>query len=88
VPSDELADQRGSGSLSRVKKAVAAFRISIVRSNSAFLRFNARISIASPLVTPGRWPASTSACRNHFRSVSAFIPSRPDTALIAAHSVG
>jgi len=26
------------------------------------------------------------ACRIHFRNVSTFIPNRPDTAVIAAHS--
>jgi hypothetical protein len=40
---DELAHQRCCGSSSRAKKVVAAFRISTVRSNSAFLRLSSRI---------------------------------------------
>ena len=37
--------------------------------------------------TPGASPESTAACRIQVRSVSAFIPNRPDTEVIAAHSL-
>src|SRR5690606_28646699 len=40
------------------------------------------------VVRPGRWPASRSACRTHFRSVSAVVPSFIATACSAAHSDG
>ena len=56
------------------------------RSSSAFFRFSSRISRAAAVVVPSAWPASTSACRIHFRSVSGFIPNRPATALIASYS--
>ena len=85
VLGDETADPRRGGSHSRTKKVVAAWRISIVLSSSAFFRFSSRICAADSDGTPGAAPAST-ACRIHFRSVSAFIPNRPDTAVIAAHS--
>ena len=66
VASDERTDlrcaqRRERGSLSRTKKDVAAFRISIVCSSSALRRFNARISAAASLETPSRCPSST--CR-------------------------
>ena len=51
VAGDELADRTGQrrlrGSLSRTKKLVAAFRISIVCSSSALRRLRARISAAA-----------------------------------------
>lgn len=37
---------------------------------------------------PGAWPSSISAWRTHLRSVSAVIPSRLATAVIAAYSDG
>ena len=70
------------------EKLAAALRISMVCSSSRFFRRSSRISADSALVTPGALPPSTSACRIHLRSVSALIPSRPETALIAAHCVG
>jgi hypothetical protein len=60
----------------------------MVCSSSRFLRRSSRISAASPLDTPGAVPSSISAWRIHLRSVYALIPSRPETAVIAAHSVG
>ena len=51
------------------------------------LRRSSRSSAASPRSTrPAPAPASISAWRTHLRSVSGFIPSRPETAFIAAHS--
>ena len=55
---------------------MAAFKISTVCSSSAFFRFSSRISRAAAVVVPSTWPASTSACRTHFRIVSALIPNR------------
>jgi hypothetical protein len=53
------------------------------------LRFSRLISADSSLVTPGRWPASTSAWRTHLRSVSAVpMPSFSATAQIAGQSDG
>jgi len=46
---------------------VAAFKISIVRSSSAFFRFNSRISRADSDVTPSALPASIWACRTQRR---------------------
>ena len=60
----------------------------MVCSSSALRRFNARICAAASLVTPSRCPSSTCCLRIQFRNVSAFIPSRLDTAVIAAHSLG
>ena len=40
------------------------------------------------LESPGAPPSSTAACRIHLRSVSALIPSRRATAVIAAYSDG
>jgi hypothetical protein len=71
---------------SRAKKRVASVRIAIVRSSSDTFRRSARTSAASAVLTPGFAPSSTSACRSHLRSVSAVIPSRPATAVIAANS--
>lgn len=57
VVGDEATDlSRGQrcerGSLSRTKKDVAAFKISIVCSSSAFLRLSSRISRAAAVVVP------------------------------------
>ena len=59
-----------------------------VCSSSRFLRRSSRISLAASLDTPGAWPSSISAWRTHLRSVSAVIPSRLATAVIAAYSDG
>jgi hypothetical protein len=50
------------------------------------LRRSSRSSRLSSLDTPGASPASISVWRTHLRSVSGFIPSRPEIAFIAAHS--
>ena len=61
--------------------------IALARFSSAFSRFNRFSSADSSVVLPGRWPASTSACRHHFRIVSGIpTPSRSATFVIAAHS--
>jgi hypothetical protein len=53
------------------------------------LRFSRLISADSSLVTPGRWPASTSAWRTRLRSVSAVrMPSFSATAQVAGQSDG
>src|SRR5258708_15519807 len=61
---------------------------SMVRSSLPTLRLSSRTSLDDSVVTPGAWPSSTAAWRIHLRSVSALIPSRPATALIAAYSDG
>ena len=78
MPGDELTHQRCCGSLTRTKKLVAALRISMVRSNSAFLRFSSHTSRAAIVVTPSASPASTSAWRSQLNAVSG-IPSRADS---------
>ncbi len=60
----------------------------MVRSSSPTLRLSSRTSLDDSVVTPGAPPSSTAARRIHLRSVSALIPSRPATALIAAYSDG
>ena len=60
----------------------------MVCSSSALRRLSALISAAASLVTPSRAPPSTCCLRIQLRSVSAFIPSRVGTAVIAAHSLG
>ena len=70
------------------EELAAAGKIPIVRSSSLTLRLSARISLEASVVTPGAWPSSTAAWRIHLRSVSALIPSRPATAVIAAYSDG
>jgi len=61
--------------------------MAFARRSSAFSRFSRRTSAASSLVTPGRVPRSTSACRHHLRTVSAEpTPSKSATWAIAAHS--
>ena len=60
----------------------------MVRSSSETFRRSTRISAASAVVSPGAFPSSTSTWRSHLRSVSALIPSRDATALIAAHCDG
>jgi len=60
----------------------------MVCSSSRFFLLSSRISADSLLVTPGACPSSTAAWRSHLRSVSALIPKRPATAVIAAYSDG
>ena len=85
---DEPHERPSGRSSSAAKKADAAFRISFARRSSATSRFSVLICSFSPVVIPGRVPASTSARRTHLRSVSADpTPSRAATALIAAYSL-
>src|SRR5215204_283717 len=86
VLSDELHRVGQRGSSSRAKKAEAALRISLARRSSRFSRSSSWIRSRSALVTPGRFPWSTSSRRTHSRSVSAVIPSLPAIDWIAAHS--
>lgn len=61
--------------------------MALARFSSAFSRFNRFSSADSSDVIPGRRPASTSAWRHHFRTVSGVpTPSSSATLLIAAHS--
>src|SRR5258708_1063192 len=60
----------------------------MVCSSSRFFHRSSRISADTVLVTPAAVPSSTAAWRIHLRSVSALIPSRPATAVIAAYSDG
>src|SRR5687767_9987204 len=87
VTADKRDHYRSGRSSSAAKKPAAALRISLARRNSRFSARNLRTSADSWLVTPGRWPASTSALRIHLRSVSVDpIPSFVATDSIAAHS--
>lgn len=58
---DVAHDQRCGRSSSAAKKADALLRIAFARLSSAFSRFSRFSSADSSDVTPGRWPASTSA---------------------------
>src|SRR4051794_38441655 len=71
VLGDEPGHRFSGRSSSAAKKAEAAFKMAFARRSSAFSRFNRLISAESSDVTPGLAPASTSACRHHFRTVSA-----------------
>jgi hypothetical protein len=53
-----------------------------------FILMQAEETFDSSVVTPAVLPESTSSWRVHSRSVSALIPRRPATAVIAAHCVG
>ena len=87
VVADKRHDHRLGRSSSAAKKADAAFKIALARFNSAFSRRSRFTSADSSVLVPGRAPASTSACRTHFRTVSPLpIPSSCDTWFIAAHS--
>ena len=70
------------------KYADAVLRISFVRFSSRFSRSSAASRSRSLVVRPGCWPVSRSACRTHFRSVSAVQPSFVATDCSAAHSDG
>ena len=84
---DVAHDQRCGRSSSAAKKADALRKIAFARFNSAFSRFNRLTSTASSDVTPGRFPASTSARRHHFLTVSGVpTPSNLATWVIAAQS--
>src|SRR5688500_7933302 len=87
VLADELDHHLPGRSSSAAKKLEAALRISFARRNSAFSLFSALSCSDSAVVTPGRAPASTSARRTHFRSVSADpIPSLPAIERMASNS--
>uniref|UniRef100_A0A5Q5BHQ1 Uncharacterized protein n=1 Tax=Mycobacterium sp. (strain MCS) TaxID=164756 RepID=A0A5Q5BHQ1_MYCSS len=83
-------DRRLPGrSSSAPKKIAAAFKISLARRNSAISLRSALFSSAICVVTPGRWPVSTSERRIQVRKVSGVpIPNMPATAVIAAHCDG
>lgn len=55
--------------------ADAVGRILFARRNSLFSRSSSLIRCASAVVTPGRWPPSTSTYWTQLRSVSGLIPS-------------
>src|SRR5262249_47210677 len=69
---DHLARRPSS---SAAKKADALFRISFARRSSRFSFSSSAIRRRSSVVTPGRWPSSTSAWLNQVRSDSAPMPS-------------
>src|SRR4051812_40105737 len=65
------------------KNADAVRRISFTRRSSLTSRSSSAIRFASAVVTPGRWPSSTSACWTQLRNVSELIPSWSPTRLSA-----
>src|SRR5579875_3431632 len=73
---------RGRSS-SALKKAAAAFRISLARRSSRFSRSSSAILALSFVGTPGRRPSSTSALAAQWRSVSGSMPSWRATRLTA-----
>jgi hypothetical protein len=84
---DVAHDQRCGPSSSAAKKADALRKIALARLSSALSRFNRLSSPASSVLTPGRFPASTWACRHHLRTVSGVpTPSSCESWVIAAHS--
>src|SRR5262249_22114350 len=87
VLADKAHERCCGRSSSAAKKADAALRISLARRSSRTSARSLRTSADSSLLTPGRWPASTSAWRYHLRSVSADpMPSRLATAQMAGQS--
>ena len=77
------ADRQGGGTAG----SEADFKIALARLSSAFSRLSRLTSAESSVVTPGRAPASTSACRTHLWTVSGVpSPSSSATLLVAAHS--
>ena len=82
---DELNHHRGRRSSSACAKYADALRkISFMRFSSRTSRSNAFARWRSAVVRPPRSPLSRSACRTHFRSVSAVHPSLPAIDSIAA----
>src|SRR5437867_12703004 len=67
------------------KYADAFLRISLARRSSKFSRSSCLRRSRSSVVRPGRLPASRSAWRTHFRSVSAVQPIFSAIEVIAAH---
>src|SRR5690606_20843671 len=67
------------------KKAAAFRRISLARRSSRFSRSSSFIRSRSVVVSPGRLPASRSACRTQFRSVSPEQPIFSAIDWMAAH---
>ena len=77
---DEPDHRLPGRSSSAPKKIAAAFKISLARRNSAISLRNALFSSAICVVTPGRWPVSTSERRIQVRNVSGVpIPNIPAT---------
>ena len=77
---DELHHHRGRRSSSACAKFADALRkISFMRFSSRTSRFNAFARWRSAVVRPPRSPLSRSACRTHFRSVSAVHPACPQS---------
>ena len=70
------------------KYAAALRRISLARCSSRFCRSSSCTRRRSSLVTPCRWPLSTSYRRTHLRRVSAVQPIFAAIELIAAHGDG
>ena len=82
---DELHHHLGRRSSSACAKYADALRkISFMRFNSRTSRSNSFVRWRSAVVRPPRSPVSRSACRTHFRSVSAVHPSLPAIDSIAA----
>src|SRR5215470_12432070 len=75
--------RRSSSALA--KYADARRRISLARRSSKFSRSSCLRRSRSSVVRPGRFPASRSAWRTHFRSVSAVQPIFSAMEVIAAH---
>ncbi len=74
VDERDYHDKRGSSS--RAKNEEAANKISLARLSSRFSRSSSLIRTASPVVVPGRRPASMSACLHHPRKMSTLTPIR------------
>src|SRR4051812_2599157 len=68
---DEPDHRLPGRSSSAPKKIAAAFKISFARRSSAISWRNALFSSAIAVVTPGRWPVSTSERQIQVRNVSA-----------------
>src|SRR5699024_356372 len=73
---DELADHRLRGSSSPAKKIEALRMISRSSVSRRFSALRRVISALSSVLTPGRAPASMSACTAHLRTVSLPSPNR------------
>ena len=83
---DELHHYSGRRSSSACAKNADAFRrISFARFNTRTSGSSSFIRCFSSVVRPARWPRSRSACRTHFRKVSAVQPIFEAIDAIAAH---
>src|SRR5208337_1951366 len=84
---DEVTHDLGRRSSSACAKyAEALRRISLARFSSRTSRSRSLSRSRSPLVSPGRLPASRWVCRTHLRNVSAVQPIFDAIDVIAAHS--